>query len=105
MDITSANELVIEAQIIEALRTVFDPEIPVNIYELGLIYEIKVDPSNVGRRRHPNDPHLPQLSSGRDAPRGGAGEGEGGSGGHGCQGRGRLRSPLGPLQDVRSGQT
>ncbi|MEE8326936.1 MAG: SUF system Fe-S cluster assembly protein [candidate division NC10 bacterium] len=47
MDITSANELVIEAQIIEALRTVFDPEIPVNIYELGLIYEIKVDPSNV----------------------------------------------------------
>jgi FeS assembly SUF system protein len=45
MDITSANELVIEAQVIEALRTVFDPEIPVNVYELGLIYEVKVDPS------------------------------------------------------------
>jgi FeS assembly SUF system protein len=45
MDITSANVLVIEAQVIEALRMVFDPEIPVNIYELGLIYEIKVDPS------------------------------------------------------------
>ena len=45
MDITSANLLVIEAQVIEALRTVFDPEIPVNIYELGLIYEVKVDPS------------------------------------------------------------
>ena len=29
--------------IIEALKTVYDPEIPVNIYELGLIYEIKVD--------------------------------------------------------------
>lgn len=42
---TSANSLVIEAQVIEALRMVFDPEIPVNIYELGLIYEIKVDPS------------------------------------------------------------
>jgi len=27
-------------QVIEALRTVFDPEIPVNIYELGLIYKI-----------------------------------------------------------------
>jgi FeS assembly SUF system protein len=33
----------IEAQVTEALRTVYDPEIPVNIHELGLIYEIKVD--------------------------------------------------------------
>ncbi|MBL4674351.1 MAG: SUF system Fe-S cluster assembly protein [Arenicella sp.] len=29
--------------IIDALRTVYDPEIPVNIYDLGLIYEFKVD--------------------------------------------------------------
>ena len=29
--------------IIETLKTVYDPEIPVNIYELGLIYEVKVD--------------------------------------------------------------
>ena len=29
--------------IIEALKTVFDPEIPVNIYDLGLIYDVKVD--------------------------------------------------------------
>lgn len=29
--------------IIETLKTIFDPEIPVNIYELGLIYEIKLD--------------------------------------------------------------
>jgi FeS assembly SUF system protein len=29
--------------VIEVLRTVFDPEIPVNIYEMGLIYEIDVD--------------------------------------------------------------
>ncbi len=28
----------------EVLRKTFDPEIPVNIYELGLIYEVKVDP-------------------------------------------------------------
>ncbi|MFQ5657025.1 MAG: SUF system Fe-S cluster assembly protein [Candidatus Methylomirabilales bacterium] len=47
MDITSANSLAIEAQVIEALRTVYDPEIPVNIYELGLIYDVKVDPSAV----------------------------------------------------------
>lgn len=30
----------LESIIIEVLRTVFDPEIPVNVYDLGLIYEI-----------------------------------------------------------------
>ena len=30
-------------QVIKALRTIYDPEMPVNIYELGLIYEVKVD--------------------------------------------------------------
>jgi FeS assembly SUF system protein len=35
----------IEKLVVEALRTVYDPEIPVNIYELGLIYRIAVDPS------------------------------------------------------------
>ena len=34
---------VLEAQIIEVLRTVHDPEIPVNIYDLGLIYEVGVE--------------------------------------------------------------
>jgi FeS assembly SUF system protein len=29
--------------VIEVLRTVFDPEIPVNIYDLGLIYDLQVD--------------------------------------------------------------
>lgn len=33
-------------QVIEALRTVYDPEIPVNIFELGLIYKIDVDDQN-----------------------------------------------------------
>jgi FeS assembly SUF system protein len=32
----------VEEGIVEALKTVFDPEIPVNIYELGLIYDIDV---------------------------------------------------------------
>ncbi len=33
----------LKAAIIEAMKTVFDPEIPVDIYELGLIYEINID--------------------------------------------------------------
>ena len=32
----------VENGIVEALKTVFDPEIPVNIYELGLIYDIDI---------------------------------------------------------------
>jgi FeS assembly SUF system protein len=35
----------VEAKIIEQLQTCYDPEIPVNIYELGLIYGIAVEPS------------------------------------------------------------
>jgi FeS assembly SUF system protein len=33
----------LEEKIIEGLRTIYDPEIPVNIYELGLVYGIKID--------------------------------------------------------------
>ena len=33
----------IENKIINVLKAIFDPEIPVDIYELGLIYEIKID--------------------------------------------------------------
>ncbi len=34
----------LEGRIVDALRTVFDPEIPVNIYDLGLIYGLDVSP-------------------------------------------------------------
>lgn len=33
----------IEEKIVQMLRTVYDPEIPVNVYDLGLIYNIDVD--------------------------------------------------------------
>ncbi len=33
----------LEKEIIEKIKTVYDPEIPVNIFELGMIYEIKID--------------------------------------------------------------
>jgi len=36
-----------EARIITVLKSVFDPEIPVNIYDLGLIYEVSVDDNQV----------------------------------------------------------
>ncbi len=32
--------------VVEACRTVYDPEIPVNIFELGLVYTIDIDPEN-----------------------------------------------------------
>ena len=32
-----------EAEVITALQSVFDPEIPVNIYDLGLIYQCEID--------------------------------------------------------------
>jgi FeS assembly SUF system protein len=37
------KSLELKPRIVEAIATVFDPEIPVNIYELGLIYDILVD--------------------------------------------------------------
>lgn len=40
---TKRDILAIEADIVKVLKNVFDPEIPVNIYDLGLIYEIDVD--------------------------------------------------------------
>ncbi|MDX9903561.1 MAG: iron-sulfur cluster assembly protein [Bacteroidales bacterium] len=36
-----------EARIAGVLKSIFDPEIPVNIYDLGLIYEVRVDEEQV----------------------------------------------------------
>jgi FeS assembly SUF system protein len=36
-----------EARIVSVLKSIFDPEIPVNIYDLGLIYEVRLDDEQV----------------------------------------------------------
>jgi len=41
--ISAIEQKLIENQVVEAIRTCYDPEIPVNIYDLGLIYDVKVD--------------------------------------------------------------
>jgi FeS assembly SUF system protein len=39
-----ANEIMaLEAEVVKTLKEIFDPEIPVNIYDLGLIYAIDID--------------------------------------------------------------
>ena len=38
--------LAVEGEIVKALKEVYDPEIPVNVYDLGLIYNIDVDDDN-----------------------------------------------------------
>jgi FeS assembly SUF system protein len=40
------EQRLLEGKVIAALRTIYDPEIPVDIYELGLIYDIEIDPEN-----------------------------------------------------------
>jgi len=40
------DENKLKEKVIERLQTIFDPEIPVNIYDLGLIYEVNILPIN-----------------------------------------------------------
>ena len=41
------HKAILTERVIQVLKTVFDPEIPVNIYDLGLIYEIDIDDKDV----------------------------------------------------------
>jgi len=43
---TERSFIEIQNDVMDVIRTIFDPEIPVNIYDLGLIYEVKVSPDN-----------------------------------------------------------
>jgi len=54
----------LEEKVVDALRTVFDPEIPVNIYELGLVYDIRIDESrDVFIRMTLTSPHCPEAEA------------------------------------------
>lgn len=46
MENKAPADLSLRDKVVEAIKTVYDPEIPVDIYELGLIYEISVYPVN-----------------------------------------------------------
>jgi FeS assembly SUF system protein len=41
--LSTIEKSMIENDVIEAIRQVFDPEIPVNVYDLGLIYDVSAD--------------------------------------------------------------
>ncbi|MEM1583563.1 MAG: iron-sulfur cluster assembly protein [Nitrososphaerota archaeon] len=43
MGLTDSEREAIRNKVIEVLKTVYDPEIPVNVYDLGLIYDVDVD--------------------------------------------------------------
>ena len=45
-DISNSITIISKQQVIEKLKKVMDPEIPVNLYDLGLIYKIEIDPLN-----------------------------------------------------------
>ena len=60
----AARTAALKPAILDAIRTVFDPEIPVNILELGLIYDVLVDPQGVaGVRMTLTAPGCPAAQS------------------------------------------
>lgn len=61
---TPAEQKQIEEQVIEALKTCYDPEIPVDIYEMGLIYGVDVDPvGGVSITMTLTSPHCPAAEA------------------------------------------
>ncbi len=89
--------------IVEAISTVYDPEIPVNIWELGLIYDVVVDAAGVaGVRMTLTAPGCP---GGAVAAGGGRRQGQEGAGRHRREGRSRVGTGLDQGSDVRGGET
>jgi FeS assembly SUF system protein len=60
----SLADTIIETQVLEALRNCFDPEIPVNIYELGLVYNLEIVSGGVVKIQMTlTSPHCPAAQS------------------------------------------
>ncbi|MFH1680075.1 MAG: SUF system Fe-S cluster assembly protein [Candidatus Eisenbacteria bacterium] len=64
MEIGMPDRDALREKVIDALRTVFDPEIPVNIYELGLVYDVRIDRErDVFVRMTLTSPHCPEAEA------------------------------------------
>jgi FeS assembly SUF system protein len=60
----SVTKTLLEAKVIEVLESCFDPEIPVNIYELGLVYAIHIgDEGDLQIQMTLTTPHCPVATS------------------------------------------
>ncbi len=53
----------LKEKVIEEIKKIYDPEIPVNIYELGLIYDIVVDKKNISVKMTLTTPNCPAAES------------------------------------------
>ena len=53
----------IKSKIIEEIRKIYDPELPVNIYELGLIYDVKVEGRKAKIKMTLTTPNCPVAES------------------------------------------
>ena len=53
----------VKEKIIEEIKTIYDPEIPVNIYDLGLIYDVQVDNKKAKIKMTLTSPNCPVAES------------------------------------------
>ena len=57
------NHSALMDKVVEKLKAVYDPEIPVNIYELGLIYDVRIDNKKISLDMTLTSPHCPVAES------------------------------------------
>jgi len=53
----------LKAKVITEIKKIYDPEIPVNIYELGLIYDVSIEDNNVKVKMTLTSPNCPVAES------------------------------------------